>query len=344
MAQRQTLTFKNEYLKYNFIQEMNKLWNVFADDEIMINSKDIDFYQASKEIISSMEDGLQQRYTYQFKDNPTPITTTIDNNFILCCISGGKDSLATALHYKQLGYNIILYTVKGINKGYPEEYKAALNLAQALNLPLYVDEIKISGKKYWMEHPLKNQIIASIAIAYCLENNLPPVISFGNYREDGNERSHWGVNWTDNYDLWIKYNQFITYFVDCAKVNIPFWSEDEAWPLLAANFELVPLYQSCLMTVRNRNQLKQHNEEKYKIKLFNNRCGSCRKCCLEYVYFCDIGKFDYNKEYYKHCLEILKKKYQEYVGFARSFKNLEEVHRAYFGESNLHHFSNGKLI
>ena len=336
---RQKLFFKKEYYKYNFINEMNNLWNTFADEEIEENSKNIIFYEATRYIIKSMEDGINKHFNYLFKPNPQIIHTNINDNFILCCISGGKDSLATALYYIEQGKQVLLYTLKGINKGYPEEYKAAVKISEQMNIPLIVDEIKIQGKKFFMEHPLKNQIIASCALAYCLENNLTPHISFGNYQEDINNRSNWGVNWTDNYNLWQQYNLFISNFIDNAYVYIPFYSEDEALKILMEHFELVPYYQSCLITIRNREQLRRHNQEKYKIKLLENRCGSCRKCCLEYIYFCDQNKFEYNKEYYKHCLEILKKKYEEYLGIKQNFKNLEEVYKAYFPKGKSKYFN-----
>lgn len=338
MATRQTLIFKDEYNSYEFIKEMNKLWNVFADEEIEINSKDIIFYEASKHIIHSMEDGLGKTYTYHFMPNPRSLPSITNDKFILCCISGGKDSLAMTLHYKQLGYDVYLYTVKGINRGYPEEHKAAIKLAQELKLPLIIDEIKMKGKKFYMEHPLKNQIIASMAIAYCLEHNYPPNVAFGNYQESINVRGHWGVNWTDKIRTWNHYNAFIKEFIPNAFVDIPFHKEDEALSILNDNFELVPLYQSCLITVRNRGQLKKHNEEKYGVQLMPNRCGSCRKCCAEYVYFCDMGKLEYNEKYYKHCLDILKKKWFELTAEDRKFKDLKEVHEAYFGNIKSKYF------
>ena len=337
--ERQKLQFQKEYYKYDFINEINKLWNTFADREIDINANNLIFYEASAEIITSMEEGLKEKFTYNFKPNPSILHSNINNNFILCCISGGKDSLATALYYIQKGYNVKLYTLKGINRGYPEEYKAAIKLANEMNIPLYIDTIKITGKKFYMEHPLKNQVIASCAIAYCLENHLPPNIAFGNYQEDINNRSNWGVNWTDNYELWMHYNNFIKCFINNVSINIPFYSEDEALNILNNNFNLVPFYQSCLMTVRNREQLRQHNQTKYNIHLLENRCGSCRKCCLEYIYFCDQDKFEYNKEYYKHCLEILKKKYEEYTGIKHNFKNLKEVYQIYFPNSQSKYFT-----
>lgn len=332
--ERQKLIFKKEYQKYSFIQEIQKLWNIFADTEIEYNNKDITLYETSKYIIDSMEIGLKQSYNYTFQPNPAPINIENQNKTIICCISGGKDSAAAAIYYKNLGYKVYLYTVKGINLGYPEEYKAALRIADALKLPIYVDEIKITGKKFYIEHPLKNQVIASMALAYSLENNLSSILTFGNYQKENNSLSNWGVSWTDNYDLWKQFNLYIQNFIPKAKVLIPFYEENDALSILNNNFNIVPLYQSCLSTIRHRGYLQKHNQEKYNITLFPNRCGSCYKCCIEYIYFCDHDKLDYNKDYYKHCLDILKKKYKEYTGQERTFKKLKEVYIAYFGRES----------
>lgn len=341
MAIRQILTVRNEYLKYPFISEIINLWNIFADDSIEENSMGVQLYNASRSIVSLMESGLGKTSTYSYINNPSTILTKKNDKFILCCISGGKDSLAVVLHYLNLGYYVHLYTLKGINRGYPEEYKAAEKVAEKLNLPIYVDEIKVSGKKYFTEHPLKNQVIACTALAYCLENGFAPNLSFGNYRKETDVRSNYGVNWSDNFTLWESFNSFIKQFIPNANVQIPFYEESEALEILNNNSELVPLYQSCLMTVRDRESLRQKNQKKYGVKILPNRCGSCYKCCLEYIYFCDKGKFEYNEGFYKHCLEVLKKKYVDYTGpkEAKVFKNLKEVYQAYFGDSVSRYFN-----
>ena len=191
------------------------------------------------------------------------------------------------------------------------------------------------GKKFWIEHPLKNQLIATFAIAYCLNNGLPTTLSFGNYQDETAEKSNFGVNWTDNCNLWDAYNSFIKGFVDGAKVEIPLEKEWSGLSILNDNASLIPLVQSCLMTVRDRESLRQKNHKKYNIKILPNRCGSCYKCCLEYIYFCDNHKLPYNREFYKHCLEILKKKYGDYTGplMNKKFNNLREVYDAYFEDS-----------
>lgn len=337
---RQTLTFPKPYLKYEFIQEINKLWQVFADDEVEQNAKTISLLSPSQEIVASMSEGADRNFNLTYSGLPIQIQTEPQNKAIMCCISGGKDSLGTVLYYRNLGYNIRLYTVKGINKGYPDEYKATIELAKQLNLPLVIDEIKLSGKKFFMEHPLKNQVIASMALAYCLENHIAPQVSFGDYYGHHNEANLFGINWTDNYGLWVHFNKYIKPFISSAEVFIPLEQEEQSLELLTENFNLVPYYQSCMMSLRYKGRLRQGNQEKYHIELLPNRCGSCRKCCLEYIYFCDKGKFAYNADYYKHCLEILKKKWSEFTKSDRKFKDLREVYIAYFGNTKSKYFEN----
>lgn len=337
---RQTLEFNLSYMKYPFVQEMLKLWDIFSDNEVELNADNISLHEASREVVGLMEIGLGKKVDFQYTENPTQTHSEKDDKFVLCCVSGGKDSLATVLHYLGNGYNVHLYTLKGINRGYPEEYKSAVNWANALNLPIYVDTIKMRGKKYWVEHPLKNQLIATLSIAYCLENNLPTTVSFGDYQDETDDKSNFGVNWTDNINLWEAYNDFLKGFVD-ARVEIPLEKELVGLEIIDRNANLLPLIQSCLMTVRDRESLRQKNQKKYGLKILPNRCGSCYKCCLEYIYFCDHNKLEYNERFYKHCLEILKKKYADYTGpfMSRKFKNLREVYDAYFeGETRSAYF------
>ena len=93
--------------------------------------------------------------------------------------------------------------------------------------------------------------------------------------------------------------------------------------------ELWNEFQSCITPYRYRQHLKEHNEEKYNIKLFNNRCGSCWKCCMEYIVWCDLELVDYNKEFYQHCLEILSSKISEERPYAKPTKDLKETYLIY---------------
>ena len=56
---------------------------------------------------------------------------------------------------------------------------------------------------------------------------------------------------------------------------------------------------------RDREYWKKQNEQKYNITLPENRCGTCWKCALEYIYYVDHNVWQYNEAFYKHCLEML---------------------------------------
>jgi len=85
---------------------------------------------------------------------------------IIVCFSGGKDSVATVLHYQKLRYNIVIYHSKGINQTYKDEWKSAQKLAEKLGCRYVQDEVQLSGSHDWIEHPLKNMIIANRALQW----------------------------------------------------------------------------------------------------------------------------------------------------------------------------------
>ena len=68
------------------------------------------------------------------------------------------------------------------------------------------------------------------------------------------------------------------------------------------------MVQGCVLPYRFRNKTKEINEQKYNVKLLPNRCGSCWKCCVEYIFLADKGVVEYNAQFYKHCLDILSDK------------------------------------
>ena len=98
--------------------------------------------------------------------------------------SGGKDSVATAIKLKDDGRDVRLFYVSGINKAYPDEMTHAIQIAEQLDLPLHVAYVKQHGKTVFKESPVKNQIIASMALDYAINNNLGCSIAFGDFTSD----------------------------------------------------------------------------------------------------------------------------------------------------------------
>ena len=236
-----------------------------------------------------------------------PIIYPKNNNIIICC-SGGKDSTALAITLQEQGYNILLYYIKGINKSYPEEEKHVIQIAKYLHVPYYIEtRYKFTGTSSFPDNPVKNQLIISMALNYAYEINYGCNIAFGDFNHDTIEQVDFMTSWSDSIEMHKAYSLFIKHFVpDYNYIGIK-TSEFETAKILSQHFEILPLTQSCIMPYRYRENLKHINEHKYNIQLPENRCGSCYKCSREYIHFYLLDKYEFNEEYYNHCLDILKK-------------------------------------
>ena len=92
---------------------------------------------------------------YVIKEKAIPHINVPESNNMIVCISGGKDSVAVTKHYIDMGYNVYLYHMHGINKVYTDEIEAVKNVAKYFDVPLYVDTVVLSGTQDFVEHPFK---------------------------------------------------------------------------------------------------------------------------------------------------------------------------------------------
>lgn len=247
------------------------------------------------------------RFNFVEKDYEPLKLPKYDSKNMIVCFSGGKDSTATALHYKKRGYNVYLYHVKGINKSYPDEWKQAQKIAEYLDMPLYIDEYKMEGKLDIPDHPMKNMIIANGAIHYGIANNIGIKIAPGNYQTSYLDDNPFYYSGDDCVEMWVEYEYIIQKVIPKFKIYLGLENVKSTINLLSKDLKLMELCLSCVGAQRFRAWNKQRIESKYNIKLLENRCGTCWKCCLEYIYLCDMGQLEYNKDYYRHCLNVLKK-------------------------------------
>lgn len=241
---------------------------------------------------------------------------------LILCFSGGKDSVVAALHYKKR-YNVYLYHMQGINKVYLDEHEKALNLASELGLPIFIDKVSMKGNQRFTEHFMKNMLIANGALHYGINNNITTKIAFANYYTSVLADNPFDVCAGDCRDMWNAYEQTIRNIIPKFRMYIPLKNINTSYKVLTQYSELLPLIVSCIGPYRYREYWKSCVEDKYNIKLLPNRCGRCWKCCLEYIYFTDHGIFEYNKEYYKYCLESLKRTHEKETGM--KLHNLSDV-------------------
>lgn len=249
------------------------------------------------------------QYSFKFTNKhfkPLELPKYNDKNIILG-FSGGKDSTATAVHYIEQGYNVYLYHVRGLNRQYPDEWKSAEEIAEYLGRPIYIEQVSLDGKLDFIEHPMKNMIIASGALQYGIKNNIGTTIAFGNYYDSYLVDTPFYIAGDDCVDMWEPYEEIIQRIIPNFQIEMALQNFNDTLEILEKDKKLLGLCKSCLGAYRFREYNHKKNEEKYKIKLLPHRCGSCWKCAAEYIYMTDHNVLEYSEEYYKHCLDILRK-------------------------------------
>lgn len=263
----------------------------------------------TQEMVKLIEHGAKQLFVHNYTNEEPELEPKMfgDENIKHCivCFSGGKDSTAAALTMREKGYDVQLYYVQGINKSYPNELQVATNIARWLGMQLIVEKVTLVGKTTFHDNPVKNQLIASMALDYGLESGFSTTIVFGDFTEDNIYNSSFLEAWSDTQEMWSAHNTFVRQYVPSYKIVIPFKNYLETMDVMEIEPALMQMVQGCVLPHRFRENAKKNNEKKYNVSLLPNRCGSCWKCCVEYIHYADKGVVPYNTAFYLHCLNFL---------------------------------------
>lgn len=228
-----------------------------------------------------------------------------DKKNIIVCFSGGKDSTAIAIHYKKCGYNVYLYHVTGLNKTYYNEHECAEEIAKELDLPLHTEDVSYSGNHEWIEHPLKNAVLANLALSYGIREDIGVKIAVGNFYTSSLRNDAFDVCAGDDIEMWKAYESIISTIIQGFRVYIANKNYQTAYNTLSQNPALMQKTISCLTPNRFRTLFRNRTQNKYAVELWPNRCGCCWKCAVEYIWCADHNLQEYNSAYYYHCLEVL---------------------------------------
>lgn len=301
--QRVIHAYKNQSRIFNMLEG---LYTYVSDSEYMFD--DIlwldNSFSALNEILQSYILIYREPLLKEFDLPRVPVNRN-DPKEITVCLSGGKDSAAAAFYYKQMGYKVHLYHATGVNKAYGDEKLAAQRIADYLGYDLFIDKIRLEGTHRFIEHPLKNYVIANGAIHYCLAMGYTPQICFGNFNQAHVDLNAFEVCGGDCIEMWNAYQKIMQSAIPEFNIEIPLKTNTDTFDILEKDWTLFELSVSCMSPFRFRAFWKHRCEEQYNIRLFENRCGVCWKCALEAAWLMDTDRMDYNEAYYLHCFGIL---------------------------------------
>lgn len=231
----------------------------------------------------------------------------VDPNNVLVAVSGGLDSIAQMLFLKESGRSITAYTMANLNHSCGgQELKAMKAVCAKVGVPIvearYVGNFKKDNpyRKHWAENPIKNQMIMSTMVDWCIENGCR-TISLGEKDNFFLKDCVPGTNFTDA-------SEVSRTFIECVNrhVGIDYLTMDLSMTKLdelkiAMKYGVEDLMFSCF-SAQASNKCHEMNQRKYGITLWKNNCGcSCRKCAHYNLLLHYGGLKSYPPEFVEAC-------------------------------------------
>lgn len=260
---------------------------------------------------------VTRTFKYIKEDIKPVLLPNFDEKNIIVCFSGGKDSFSVARHYQKQGYNVYLYHLKGLNATYCGEYSEHLiaqKAADYLGLPLIIEELSYSGYHEWIEHPMKNMLMASRALSFGICSGITTRVAVGTFKTSFLDDNAFDVCGGDCVEMWKAYDKVVRRIIPKYKTLIVNKNYLSSFKTIAKEPKALEVLVSCVTPNRFRKAFRQRTIDKYHIGLLPNRCGCCWKDCAEYIWFADKGLVSLNKAYYIHCLEVLANTYEKENG------------------------------
>lgn len=237
---------------------------------------------------------------------------------ILLAFSGGKGGLATALFYKERGYDVRLFHICGINRAAGDEYEVAKALSERLELPLYVYNIRVNDGYYedqYVEHPMRNIVIVNAMIHFALDHHIPPNIAFGTFGMDRLAYNCFDVCGGDCTEMWDAYAKIIQTVIPEFRVHIPIPHEgflEDYWIKYPSLFAMAT---SCASSLQYRGKYRARVKKFFDLDLEEEYCGICWKCAKDYIFKCDHQLVEADYHYYIICITILKAQFDGERGY-----------------------------
>jgi predicted PP-loop superfamily ATPase len=179
------MTLKFDWFVSQPTATVSALFSLFSNlDNIDKAAKSCYVDSKASKLVDVLCKGLGREIDVNYIDVEHEICDARRTNDVVVAFSGGKDSVATVLKLKSQGKTPHLFHVVGINKSYPDEIKHAKELAAKLGLELHIERVSQIGNTSFKESPIKNQVIASMALDYAIANGIGGSVAFGDFTTD----------------------------------------------------------------------------------------------------------------------------------------------------------------
>lgn len=227
----------------------------------------------------------------------------IKSNRPMIGFSGGKDGLAVAILLKK--QNPILYHLYGINRTYKFERNNARALADMMGLEYVEEEVRLSGKQDFPDHPFKNQLIMAHMVDYGITLGVTDYY-MGNHRFENCDGANVRLEFSDSGEQIDLFDTFIRSFVNNYQRETLLENNEHAIKIVADHDpKMFELFTSCVMPAYRKPMLRKYIEKNYPAGvLLPGRCGYCYKCTKEYMLLADWGLLPMDKPFYERCKMI----------------------------------------
>ena len=226
---------------------------------------------------------------------------------VLIGLSGGLDSVYHAARLQEQGYEVVGVHIKGLNRNSSSfEYNSVKRIARLLGLQVHVVTFNTPRQEF-ADNPFKNQLVLSIMLDIGVSEGIYRYALGSDYCTPLSESTA-GFTITDAAEVNQMYWQGVQeHFPQAELIFIDgdtkkaerlcyLWNKDR---------RLVDAVSSCIAPMRYRRHLHQQNAVKYDISLLSDRCGSCYKCCMEYLLLVHTGQINGDKRYEAKCWDVL---------------------------------------
>ena len=246
-------------------------------------------------------------WIFDYNQRATQPTTLTKGDKVVLCFSGGRDSIVSLMKYQAEGHDVILYHLHGVNASQSDEQRVAEECAKYFDVPIITDTVSYHGHNVYMEHPMKNMVIATGALNYSLSHGIGYNIAFGNYTDTYLSDIPFHVCASDCADMWQAYADVLQPDLPDFGIALNIKNLGETMDRICGNDELLNMSISCLCRHSLRDYRRAWVKDKFGVVLPLHRCGSCAKCTAEYIYRADHGYTPMSEEYYRYCMEQLYK-------------------------------------